>query len=403
MKNDKTHLGLILLILVALPLLAGAGYYLFFNDDDKQEKEDPKQVEGDKILHKKVVELAKLISTNDLKAVRTVYPEAVRADSMTLKWDEDNLKIEKTKEKGIYFVSFGDNVDMTIVADKDGNIKVKESHNLFAYDPQFLVFAKKTGQWKAGLTDDELADRMQDRGFAQYLLDKCNRDLKNGLRIVNTGTYGDDYYEGEWVSAKGATFDVKNSTKFAVPGSAYHIIYKEGYWGGGSMDQEVVPGVDIASGATVTLKTQKLGSSMESDVSESLVVNGLTMEEFMSLFVPTGNEYEEYLQKDGSVIATDMPLSFSYEGVMGGCGTRLLMNGKVGSLMYNSHGSSLEGFDQQRGVDLISYDPTTGKLVLQVSDMHEKVSGKLVGTLKDNQYTGNFVSISGTSSPFTLK
>ena len=123
----------------------------------------------------------------------------------------------------------------------------------------------------------------------------------------------------------------------------------------------------------------------------------------MSLFVPTGNEYEEYLQKDGSVIATDMPLSFSYEGVMGGCGTRLLMNGKVGSLMYNSHGSSIEGFDQQRGVDLISYDPTTGKLVLQVSDMHEKVSGKLVGTLKDNQYTGNFVSISGTSSPFTLK
>ena len=143
---------------------------------------------------------------------------------------------------------------------------------------------------------------------------------------------------------------------------------------------------------------------MESDVSQSLVVKGLSMEEFMALFVPVGNEYDEYVKENGNVTAADVPLSFSYEGVMGGCGTRLLFDGKVGSLMYNSHGPTLEGFDQQRGVDLISYDPTTGKLILQVSDVLGNVSGKLVGTLKNDQYSGNFISSNGkSSSPFTFK
>ena len=130
---------------------------------------------------------------------------------------------------------------------------------------------------------------------------------------------------------------------------------------------------------------------------------GLSMEEFMSLFVPTGNEYEEYIKENGNVNAADVPLSFSYEGVMGGCGTRLLMDGKEGSLMYNSHGPTFDGFDQQRGVDLVSYDPSSGKLVLKVSDMYDKVTGKLVGTLKNNQYSGKFVSVNGKSSPFTFK
>ena len=389
MKTDKTHLGLILAVLILLPLLAGASYYILFDGGGK--------------LKEQVVELAKQISANDLKSVRKVYPDAAKADSLTLEWNEDSLEIMETKAKNTYLVKFGDNVDMTIVRDKDGNIKVMKSHNLFAYEPQLLVFAKKTGQWKTGLTDSEQADRMKDRGLPQYLLDKFNRDLKNGLRILKSGTYGDDYYEGEWVSAQGATFDVKNSTDFSIPGNAYYIIYKEGYWGGGSMGKEEVPGKDIPPGGIVTLKTKKLGSSMESDVSQSLIVKGLSMEEFLDIFVPTGNEYEEYINVNGIVEGADTPLSFSYEGVMGGCGTRLLFDGKVGSLMYNSHGSTLEGFDQQRGVDLISYDPTSGKLVLQVHDMYDKVTGKLEGTLKNNQYFGNFISVSGKTSSFTFK
>lgn len=389
MKNDKTHLGIILAVLILLPLLAGAGYFLLSKDDG--------------IPREQIVELAKKICANDLKSLRTVYPDAAKADSLTLKWNEDSLEIEETNAKDTYLVKFGNGADMTILKDKNGNIKVKESHNLFAFDPQFLAFAKKTGQWQAGLSDGKQADRMKDRGLAQYLLDKFNRDLKNGLRIVDTGTYGDDYYEGEWIRADGVTFDVKNSTDFNVPGGAYSIIYKVGYWGGGSMSQETVPGKDIAPNVTVTLKTKKLGVTMEDDSSQSLIVKGLSMEEFMALYQPVGNEYEEYVKENGTVDAADTPLSFSYEGVMGGCGTRLLMDGKVGSLMYNSSGPTLEGFDVQRGVDLISYDATSGKLVLQVSDMYDKVTGKMVGTLKNNQYSGKFINVSGKSSPFTLK
>ena len=389
MKNDKKNLGLILAILILLPLLAGVGYFLFFKDDGK--------------VKEQVVEMAKKISGNDLKSVRAFYPDAKKADSLALKWDEESIKITETKEKDTYLVEFGDGVDMTIVKDKDDNFTVKESHNLFAFEPKFLAFAKKTGQWKKGLTDSEQADRMRDRGLAQYLLDQFNKDMKNGLSIVNTGTYGDDYYEGEWISAKGCTFTVKNTTSFTVPGGSYYIIYKVGYWGGGSMSKENVPGADIAPGATVTLRTKNLGVDMESDSSQNLVVKGLTMEEFMDLFVPTGKEYDEYVKEHGIVQGAETPLSFSYEGVMGGCGTRIMVEGMAGNLQYNSQGASFDMLDQQRGLKLISYDPTTGRLVLQVSDFNNTVTGNLVGTLANDQYVGKFVNVNGKSSSFTFK
>ena len=153
------------------------------------------------------------------------------------------------------------------------------------------------------------------------------------------------------------------------------------------MSKEEVPGVDIAPGATVTLKTKKLGANMESDSSDNLIVKGLTMEEFMDLFVPTGKEYDEYVKENGVVKASDKLPSFSYEGLMGGCGTRIIFDGKAGNLQYNSEGSSLDMLDQQRGLNLVSYDAESGKIVLQVYDSYEKITGNLVGTLKNECVT----------------
>ena len=67
-----------------------------------------------------------------------------------------------------------------------------------------------------------------------YLYERFYPELRNGLTIIKSDTYGDCFHEGEWVSCEGITFTVKNDTPYDIPGKAYSILYKEGYWGKGN-------------------------------------------------------------------------------------------------------------------------------------------------------------------------
>lgn len=288
------------------------------------------------------------------------------------------------------------------LADED-TLQVMASQGLFASPAKRLHFAKATGWFDASLTDKENARRMANNDFLEYLLKSFNESLKEGLQIVNSGTWGNDYYEGEWVSSRGATFTVQNSTSLDVPGSAYSILYKEGYWGGGKMSKEVVKGEDVKAGQSVNLRTKELGSSTESENSLTLIVKGLEMKDFLAQYKPTGREYAEYVACHGQVKKGRESLYFTVEGLMGGCGTRLSLMGDEGSMLYNPKGSDMPMGGEQRDVKLISYDPATMRLVLQVSKFREQKTGVLDGTLKDGVYSGQFKNVNGKSSPFSFK
>lgn len=350
-------------------------------------------------VKKFVEEFATAVSKGDRKAITQMYPDVTDADSLAVNFDEDSVEITRDGEKNLTTVKLREGVDLVLKESEDGQFVIQLSHGLFAYPADVLAFAKKTGQWKDGLNDVEQAVRMADQGLVDYLYKQFNIQLKNGLSIVNSGTYGDDYYEGEWVSAKGATFTVKNSTTVNIPGSAYQIIYKEGYWGGGSMSTEIVPGKDISAGGTVLLKTKKLGSSMESDVSERLEVKGISKEDFLKDFQPKGNEFDDYLNREGKgVKPKGESLTFVVEGTMGGCSTRLLLDGKSGSMFYYTNEEKVD-----RNVELVSYDPETGQLVLRVKTWEGKVTGNLRGTYRNGVYTGQFNNVNGKTSSFSFK
>ena len=339
---------------------------------------------GDNKVKAFVEEFATAVANGDRAAIERMYPDAVKADSLTVNYNADSILITEDEAKKLTQVNLSKGVYLVLEENANGEYVIQSSYGLFAYPHAEYSFARKTGQWKDGLTDAEQAERMADKGLADYLYEEFNNKVKSALSIANTGTWGDDYYEGEWVSSKGAVFKVKNSSSIDIPGSAWSIIYKEGYWGGGEMATEEVLGIDVKAGETVTVRTKKLGSSMESETGQRLNIKGITKEEFMASFHPIGNEYEEV------------------EGLMGGWGTRLTMYNDQGYLMYSINSKELEGQNEQRDVKLISYDPSTSRLVLRVSH-GDTVTGDMVGTYRNGQYKGQFQNVNGKSSAFSFK
>ena len=349
-------------------------------------------------------EFATAVANGDRAAIARMYPDAEKAESLAVSYNADSLVIATDEAQKLTTLTLDKGIDLQVSEDANGEYIIQSSHGLFAYPAAELAFAKKTGQWKAGLTDAEQAERMANKGLADYLYEEFNNKVKSALTIVNTGTWGDDYYEGEWVSSKGAIFKVKNSSSIDIPGNAWSIIYKEGYWGGGEMATEEVLGIDVKAGETVTVRTKKLGSSMESETGQRLNIKGITKEEFMASFIPTGNEYDEFVKNNGRHQSVGESLSFVVEGLMGGWATRLSMDTNSGSLMYTTNSKELgAGSNENRDVKLVSYDPSSGRLVLRVSRSDGTVTGNLVGTYKNGQYKGQFQNVSGKSSAFSFK
>ena len=354
-----------------------------------------------------LTDLRAAISGGDSAAISKLYPDAVKADSLALNIVADSVRVESSGSGDTLHVSLGGGKQITLLKTGDNAFQVLSSRGLFAWPEKEVAFAKQTGQWKDGLTDAEQSERMADKGLVAYLFDEFNSKIKDGLSILTVKTYGDSYYEGEWVSCKGMLFTVKNSTDIDIPGSAWSITYKEGYWGGGQMSSELVPGEDIKAGGTVTVKTKELASSTESETSQRLNVKGLTLEEFLSDFHPSGKEYDEYVKARGSnkrPVAKAEALEFVVEGLMGGCGTRLCMYGESGNLLYSPSSKSLDtGEKEQRNVNLVSYDPATARLVIRVSTIEGVVTGHLDGSYRNGTYEGKFKNVNGKSSSFSFK
>ena len=263
---------------------------------------------------------------------------------------------------------------------------------------------KETSE-KTYVSQDRQMDRADDNKLEDDVLftlyERLYPVLRNGLVIINTETFGDDYYEGDWKSCQGISFTVKNNTPYDIPGEAYFILYKEGYWGGGKMGTEIIPGADIKRGETVTLKTKELASSVESETSQLLKIKELSYDDFKRLFHLSKAEAESIAKTLPKQVVGKEPLSICVEGMMGGCATRLCIDGKQGHMLYNSGGKDYE-LNQQRDVVLVNYDANTNQLVLRVENRGTP-TGQLIGKLKNGVYTGKFKNVNGKTSPFSFE
>ena len=242
-----------------------------------------------------VTDLSSAIQRADMAAVTQAYPDAAQADSISISFIPDSLKVKSSEDGKTIFVQLNNGADLTIARSDDGTMQVLQSHGLFCYPAQRMALAMGTGQYDPALDDAANAQRMADHGFLDFVAQKFANDIKGKLVIAGVKTYGDDYYDGEWIGSAGYIFTVKNNAEVNIPGSLYEIVYKSGYWGGGPKTTEIIAGADVAAGSTVQLRSVKMGPNMESEDTYSIRIKPAVPEQILAIYQPTGHEYESYL------------------------------------------------------------------------------------------------------------
>ena len=143
-------------IAALLAALVGGGYWWY------------SQSKGDQEVRQFVEQFVKAVETGDSMAIRNFYPDAAVADSLYIPSPE--FMISKMDGSNNYKVEWNKDVWLEISPKVKKRWTVTSSQGLFAWPNDVMEFAKKTGQWKNGLTDKELFTRMDDKEFQNNLI-----------------------------------------------------------------------------------------------------------------------------------------------------------------------------------------------------------------------------------------
>ncbi|MBR4552386.1 MAG: hypothetical protein IKO20_01520 [Bacteroidaceae bacterium] len=234
------------------------------------------------------------VSQNQVDSIRALYADAAKIDSFAVAFVPDSVSVAETETPGTYKVSLG-TADFTVKRADDGTMSVTGSHGLAAYPADALDFAKKTGQWKDGLSDAEQAVRMADKDFRPYVEASFPKAfakmlmVKGKLRIVKG-------LNGPAVMAVGTMgANVVSTCDKPIDGKDYEVVFKGQYIDFAITPTTVrEPGKNIAPKGSVLITTE----FMERLDLQSAYVNIKISNDalFNKYFTPTGNEYDEYLK-----------------------------------------------------------------------------------------------------------
>ena len=223
-----------------------------------------------------------ILSANQRDSLQNAYEDIVFADSIT-PLTADSISV-KAENDSLFLVSFGRGVSMKVKRDSTGNMKVIESKGLFVFPPVKLEIAKKTGMWNDSLTDMQLAERLQDKGFFAQL------ELLAQARASQLITI--DKFE---TTKAGTGFNkLTNNTDVDIKGSDYEIVKRyENKATKEKLTPEAFPGEDIRARGSIEVPSD-VSKTMFSEVSD--VHFKLSGEELYNKFsTPTGHEYDDYL------------------------------------------------------------------------------------------------------------
>lgn len=242
------------------------------------------------------LDFATKVSQNQVDSIRALYADAAKIDSFAVAFVPDSVSVSvaETETPGTYKVSLG-TADFTVKRADDGTMSVTGSHGLAAYPADALDFAKKTGQWKDGLSDAEQAVRMADKDFRPYVEASFPKAfakmlmVKGKLRVVKG-------LNGPAVMAVGTMgANVVSTCDKPIDGSDYEVVFKGQYIDFAITPTTVrEPGKDIAPKGSVLITTE----FMERLDLQSAYVNVKISNDalFNKYFTATGNEYDEYLK-----------------------------------------------------------------------------------------------------------
>lgn len=237
------------------------------------------------------------VTNHQTDSVRAFYADAEKADSLALLFIADSIKVTETETPGTFVVKYSDAADITLTKSENGKKTVISSHGLFVFPTNAMEFAQATGQWEAGLSDAELADRMADKNFKPWLIKKHIKTSAQKFKVVGSpkviSTTGQAMFE--MVVIVGAT--VQSQSDQPISGSDYKVHFRgEDLRGGGSFTW-TANGKDVPPHGSVTITSQ---SSPYAEVKSAYVNTTLSEEaHFNKYFKATGGEWKEYQEANG--------------------------------------------------------------------------------------------------------
>ena len=244
--GDENHTkkwlyGIIALLLAAI---GGGGYWWY------------SQSKGDQKVQLFVEQFLKAVETGDRATIRNLYPYADSADSLTLPRTE--FMVSKIEESDNYKVVWNKDVWLEIALWEKEGWTIVSSQGFFAWPDDVMDFAKKTGQWKAGLTDKELAERISDDKFKKTLMDEFCTAFKK--KVIQKG---------------------------------YLMVYENEAW-----TTKAVRGKDIAPmGETYLSHTFEGAYESVKESNVKIQWNITNQQLFNKYFVAKGDEYDKYIEE----------------------------------------------------------------------------------------------------------
>lgn len=272
---------------------------------------------------KELVErLSAAVTKGDSLTVRSLYPNAQQADSLSLVCNIDSLQIEET-DNG-WKVSAKEGLSLLVERDKStDSLYVKESYGIFAYPQKRLALAKGTGWYDTSLNDLTNAERMADTLFVNWLKEKAVKWVKDQVKItksaVRKGKEKSGYPEIPVVNFDTfCTVEVSNQSDNEIAGDAYSVYAREKWnsfeWWPDTSSKlypesgklHTLTGKPIPAKGSVTYSWKGEGGygmahsgTTDYRLDSSLTFTSRLAATALDAYTPTGNEYQEYLAEKG--------------------------------------------------------------------------------------------------------
>ena len=237
---------------------------------------------------------SQFIKSNNVDSIKAIYQGL---DSLDVKFAnvDGEITVQESNTPGEFVVKMG-SATITVKRNEAGQWIIDRSQGLLLFDQNKMAFARKTGQYKDGLPDLELAQRMNDAQFDEWLKERVLNDLKK--RITAKSVVND---------MESAVVTVVNNSEINLDGDDYTVKSKlKNYWsmyddetGGyesGYMDYgtKTFSGKPVPAHSSVSYSFNPMFGVKGGDVNSHVSLN-ISADRAMTLYTPSGNEYEEYL------------------------------------------------------------------------------------------------------------
>ena len=239
-------------------------------------------------------------SKNQIDSLKLIYPGIENADSVALKYVAEGIVVNLSDNGNEYEIILSPDVTIWVSEIEDQNYTVTESKGLFAYPEEKKDFATKTGLWEESLNDTELAKRMNDEEFLDYVTKNKLVKFDKIITVGNFNKTGDD--SGYYI--------LKNTSSVPINGSDYEIIIHSSkpYYdpempnavAGWTNEQTKEPGLDLPANGEARFTSPTVSTWVMGYIGPEKEIKKiewkLSNDELQKRFVSyTGNEYQEYL------------------------------------------------------------------------------------------------------------